>query len=522
VYVQEEASGAKPIEAASTSTACFVGEAARGRPNRAQFVSSWFQFKDIFGDLDHRYHMPLAVLQFFQNGGQRAYILRVLPSTSKPAEARLAMSNGSVTIRAKGGGAWGNDYKLQVQQNALDPQRFDVLVTENNLDGPPAVVEVWTALGGDESKDKFYAATINRDSSLIEIVPTPDFVEGAPTFAAPAAGVKPAAATTPLVPLTAPGQNFVVLPMTGGVDYDATVAGASPDPNPTDYETALRTLDSIPDFSILCIPGADDQTAMKGIGHVAGRRLYEVFYIVDSPGESRTPPPAKEQLDRIKDYLTKLTPKDSNAGLYFPWVEVPDAYSSISGATRFVPPSGMIAGLFARTDNTRGVWKAPAGTEATLLGAVGLACDISDGDQDALNPIGINCIRQFSASGIVVWGSRTLSTLSNPEYRYVPVRRTANFLKVSLYRGTQWVVFEPNDEPLWGAIRFNVNAFMVSLFRAGAFQGGKPDDAFFVKCDKDNNVQATIDQGQVHILIAFAPLKPAEFLTLHILQVRKE
>jgi hypothetical protein len=168
------------------------------------------------------------------------------------------------------------------------------------------------------------------------------------------------------------------------------------------------------------------------------------------------------------------------------------------------------------------VWKAPAGTEAVLLGTVGVAAGVTDSDQDALNPIGINCIRAFPASGIVVWGSRTLATQSNPEYRYVPIRRMASFLKKSLFRGTQWVVFEPNDEPLWSAIRFNINAFMLTQFRSGAFQGGKPADAFFVKCDGENNIQATIDAGQVHILVAFAPLKPAEFVIIHIQQVRKE
>src|SRR5262249_34555309 len=158
----------------------------------------------------------------------------------------------------------------------------------------------------------------------------------------------------------------------------------------------------------------------------------------------------------------------------FPWLEISDPYSTVSGATRYAPPSGMIAGLYARTDDTRGVWKAPAGTEATMNGAVGVAAMVTDSDQDTLNPIGVNCIRQFAASGIVCWGARTLATTVKPEERYVPVRRMTIFLKVSLFRGTQWVVFEPNDAPLWNAIVFNVNAFMLTQFRAGAFQGSKP------------------------------------------------
>ncbi|HEY6176857.1 MAG TPA: phage tail sheath subtilisin-like domain-containing protein, partial [Kofleriaceae bacterium] len=254
----------------------------------------------------------------------------------------------------------------------------------------------------------------------------------------------------------------------------------------------------------------------------------DMFYIMDPPpgGEWNFGPrdnrDSAAQIAAITKFCQTFSPKDTYSALYFPWVEVPDPYSRVGGATRFAPPSGMVAGLFARTDNTRGVWKAPAGTEASMLGAVGVAAQVSDQDQDTLNPIGVNCIRQFAASGIVCWGTRTLGTLSNPEYRYVPVRRTANFLKVSLFRGTQWVVFEPNDEPLWSAIRFNLNAFLGSLFRAGAFQGSKPEDAYFVKCDKDNNTQATIDQGQVHILVGFAPLKPAEFVIITLQQLIKQ
>jgi hypothetical protein len=255
-----------------------------------------------------------------------------------------------------------------------------------------------------------------------------------------------------------------------------------------------------------------------------------MFYIMDPPRNEqadagfgpRDERTSAQQIEAITSICQTFSPKDTYTGLYFPWVTIPDPYSKVSGATRYAPPSGMLAGLFARTDNTRGVWKAPAGTEASMLGAVGLAAEVSDQDQDTLNPIGVNCIRQFAASGIVSWGARTLGTLSNPEYRYVPVRRMANFLKVSLFRGTQWVVFEPNDEPLWTAIRFNLNAFMGSLYRAGAFQGSKPEEAFFVKCDKDNNTQATIDQGQVHIMVGFAPLKPAEFVIITLQQIIKQ
>jgi phage tail sheath protein FI len=175
-----------------------------------------------------------------------------------------------------------------------------------------------------------------------------------------------------------------------------------------------------------------------------------------------------------------------------------------------------MAGIFARTDATRGVWKAPAGIEAVVSGASDLQHRLIDADQDLLNPIGLNCLRQFPNIGIVSWGSRTLA--SDPEWRYVPVRRTALFLKESLRRGLQWAVFEPNDDELWDRIRINITAFMLGLFRQGAFQGTTPDEAFRVKCDRDTNPQELVDQGIVTAQVAFAPLKPAEFVVIEISQ----
>jgi phage tail sheath protein FI len=174
--------------------------------------------------------------------------------------------------------------------------------------------------------------------------------------------------------------------------------------------------------------------------------------------------------------------------------------------------------MYARIDARRGVWKAAAGTEANVGGAVGLIADTTDAQQDFLNPIGVNVIRSFPASGIVIWGARTLATRSDPEYRYVPVRRTAIYLEQSIYNGIQWAVFEPNDEPLWASLRLNIGAFMMLQFRAGAFQGKTPNDAFFVQCDDKTTTQADIDAGVVNIRVGFAPLKPAEFVVLMLSQ----
>ena len=184
-------------------------------------------------------------------------------------------------------------------------------------------------------------------------------------------------------------------------------------------------------------------------------------------------------------------------------------------------PSGTIAGIYARTDVTRGVWKAPAGTEATLAGVQALEYRLIDGENGVLNPLAINCLRSFPVYGNIVWGARTTlgADQLGSEWKYVPIRRLALFLEESLFRGTKWVVFEPNDEPLWAKIRLNVGAFMTSLFRQGAFQGTNPKDAFFVKCDGETTTQDDRNKGIVNILVGFAPLKPAEFVVISIQQI---
>jgi phage tail sheath protein FI len=184
-------------------------------------------------------------------------------------------------------------------------------------------------------------------------------------------------------------------------------------------------------------------------------------------------------------------------------------------------PCGIVAGVMARTDTQRGVWKAPAGLDASLNGTQGLQASLNDAENGTLNPLGINCLRSFPAAGKVVWGARTMRGADQmaDEYKYVPVRRLALFIEESLFRGTQWVVFEPNDEPLWAQIRLNIGSFMHNLFRQGAFQGQSPKDAYFVKCDKETTTQNDIDLGTVNIVVGFAPLKPAEFVVIQLQQI---
>jgi phage tail sheath protein FI len=211
--------------------------------------------------------------------------------------------------------------------------------------------------------------------------------------------------------------------------------------------------------------------------------------------------------------------RNANTAVYFPRVLQPNPLQE--GRLGDFAPCGVIAGIIARTDANRGVWKAPAGLDATLRGVSALAVKLTDGDSGQLNPIGANCLRSFPVNGRVVWGSRTLVGADQlaSEWKYLPVRRTALFIEESLFRGTQWVVFEPNDEPLWSQIRMNVGAFMQNLFRQGAFQGSSPREAYFVKCDSETTTQTDIDNGIVNILVGFAPLKPAEFVVIKLQQI---
>jgi phage tail sheath protein FI len=208
-----------------------------------------------------------------------------------------------------------------------------------------------------------------------------------------------------------------------------------------------------------------------------------------------------------------------NSALYFPWLQAPDPLAA--NVTRLYPPCGFVAGIYASTDANRGVWKAPAGTETALAGVTGVAVPLNDKQNGLLNPVAVNCIRTFSAYGTVVWGARTTggNDEAGSQWKYIPIRRFALFLETSLYRGTQWVVFEPNDAPLWSQIRLNVGAFMQMLFRQGAFQGSTPQQAYFVKCDSETTTPTDQDNGIVNILVGFAPVKPAEFVVIQIQQI---
>ncbi|MFD4631513.1 phage tail sheath family protein [Streptomyces sp. NPDC058284] len=294
----------------------------------------------------------------------------------------------------------------------------------------------------------------------------------------------------------------VIAPVTLGSDGVAAVTEAT-------FSSGFPRLDNVTDFSLLAVPGEATTSMLDlGMAYCANRPLQDVFYIGETGSHDDT-------ADEAAAFRTKLTVANSYGALYFPWVKALDP----TGRSRepvLLPPSGFVAGLYARIDASRGVWKAPAGTEASLNGVAGLAAELGDVQHGTLNPLGVDVIRRFAGAGVVVFGARTIT--SDPAWRYVPVRRTAIMLRVSIYNGIQWAVFEPNDEPLWSQLRLTIGSFMMTLFRQGAFQGATPTEGFFVKCDGETTTQTDIDNGVVNVLVGFAPLKPAEFVVVKISQ----
>jgi len=273
-------------------------------------------------------------------------------------------------------------------------------------------------------------------------------------------------------------------------------------------------------FNILCIPPYTG-TADVDVSLVSDAAAYcekrRAMLLVDPPSAWRDKTAARTQFTDPND--DKVGTRSRNAAIFFPRLRQPNPLRG--GQMEDFVPCGAVAGVFARTDTQRGVWKAPAGLDASLVGVPQLSVPLTNEENGELNPLGVNCLRAFPAAGRVVWGSRTLRGADQlaDEWKYIPVRRLALFIEETLFRGTQWVVFEPNDEPLWAQIRLNVGAFMNGLFRQGAFQGQTPKDAYFVKCDHETNPQADINKGIVNIVVGFAPLKPAEFVIIKIQQM---
>jgi hypothetical protein len=419
-------------------------------------------------------------------------------STATPGLASAQAAGGSLTLFAANPGAWGNTLSVSITPSPT-AGRFGLLVQQTTPSGTVQTLESYTGLSV-SSTDAYYVVTvIDNDSNYV-------------TFINPATGL-------PVAPTATPSPTSAPIALSGGAD--GAVLTPATDQNfelamLSDATKGVYLLDRVDIFNLLCIPAETDAPTISTLQQYCATK--RAFYIVDSWQLSTTA--ALQVSGPVGSTSGSLTGQYSNnAAFYFPWIEAPDPL--FGNRPTLFPPCGFVAGIYAATDASRGVWKAPAGIDASLTGALGLQYNLTDAENGQLNIQAINCLREFKVYGDVVWGARTLqgNDQAGSEWKYVPIRRLALYIESSLYDGTQWVVFEPNDEPLWGQVRLNVGAFMQGLFLQGAFQGTTPQQAYFVKCDSENNPQTSIDQGIVNILVGFAPLYPAEFVVIQIQQM---
>jgi len=522
VYIEEIPSGVRTITGVATSITAFIGRALRGPINEPVTITSFGDFERLFGGVWAESMMSYAVRDFYLNGGNLALIVRIhngaeaatitLPTAGSPPDDELVLEAASV-------GSWGGQLRALVNhrtRDADDPNPdlnlFNLTVFEDREGG---AIERFLNVSID-ANDPRYLPRVLEQSSLLVRVQRNNLGE----WVVPA--VRPEETTAPASPPTSPpSETDAPVAAVGGDDGDAL--------EPEHFEGSrndkigIFALEKADLFNLLCIPPAtrhgntDPAVYQAAMAYCRERRA---MLIVDPPHEWGASPASAAANARAGLSGLGLSGVDArNAALYFPRVVQPDPERDRQLDT--FAPCGIIAGVMARTDSQRGVWKAPAGLDAALNGIQGLQVNLTDDENGQLNPLGINCLRAFPVNGRVVWGARTLRGADQlaDEYKYIPVRRLALFIEESLYRGTQWVVFEPNDEPLWAQIRLNVGAFMQNLFRQGAFQGKTPREAYFVKCDKETTTQNDINLGIVNILVGFAPLKPAEFVIIKIQQI---
>ena len=412
-------------------------------------------------------------------------------------------------MRAKDPGLWGRKLRLRVEYPPSDSTIYNVIVRDPGSGNEERFLNISITANSPRTADK-----VLKQSSLVELVGP------APAMRPNAHPNPPVAGTDPFLDAAIPPTQFT-LANADGDDGSALTDGQFSGPgvsraNKTGIYALLKLETQI--FNLLCIPpltrtrDVDPATTLSEALNLCLEK--RALLIVDAPsawGDTAAAVAGMANFPLNGDSAC-------NAAMFFPRLRVPD--STRGGQVDFFAPCGVVAGVFARTDTQRGVWKTPAGLDASLNGVPELSVRLTDAENGQLNPLGLNCLRIFPVAGRVVWGSRTLRGAHQlaSEWKYVPVRRTALFIEESLYRGTQWVVFEPNDEPLWARIRFDVGAFMNGLFRQAAFQGRTPREAYFVKCDKETNPQKDIDRGIVNVLVGFAPLKPAEFVVIRIQQ----
>lgn len=528
VYMEEVDRGTKPIEAVGTAVAAFIGytERASDEKNGEQrslvgkptLVTNWSQYVQKFGGFIKGAYTPDSVYGYFANGGGICYIVSIRtigmsddPSAVSAAEMTVNVDDGksaALRIAAKNGGPAGNDISVEVTHALLPSGSDDAKDTKSGKaadsdaggkSSGPALFNMTVKVGGqvaerypnvsmDAKADSYVQTVVEEQSELI-------FVEAKAKGAAlPAAGNYDLAGgeiKTKAVSLR---------------DYQGSAA----------ERVGLGGLEPLSDVTMICVP---DLMASYEAGEIDAKGVQAVqqtiidyceavrycFAILDSP------PGLMPQ--EVAEWRKTVNYDTTRAALYYPWIEISDMTDN-AGRTRTVPPSGHIAGVYARVDNTRGVHKAPA--NEIMRNTLGLEVQLTKGENDILNPLGVNAIRSFPGRGIRIWGARTLS--SDASWRYINVRRLFSMIEESIENGTQWVVFEPNDQALWGRVKRDVTAFLKQVWRTGALFGQSPAQAFYVKCDEELNPPEARDLGQLVVEVGISPVKPAEFVIFRVSQ----
>ncbi len=496
VYIEEIERGPKPIEGVATSTAAFLGETERG-PIKPRLVTSYNDYLRTFGDIyaDDKF-LPFAARGFFDNGGKRCYIARILGQNNIVANVDI----GDLNVRAVGPGDWGNSifakvgpgttldqaglaigFKLQVAYWSRPPEAFFDPFDNRDQLPRPTMEEEFDDLSVDNTSSNYFEKLVNNgNSSLVELESLND---------SPALPTDPASAQ-----------------LDEGANGDPIIASDfKGEHQEADKRTGLEALnlDQYRTVAVVYAPDAPDPVVKEVVTHCEKNRFR--FAVIDAGANQA-----------VAANLDPRSKNDSKYGaFYYPWIVISDPRS---GVRRNVPPGGYMCGIYARTDNTRGVFKAPA--NEVVRGAIDLEYEIDHGTQENLNPKGVNVIRRFPGRGIRVWGARTLS--SDPLWKYVSVRRLFIFIEASIFNSTQWVVFEPNDQKLWARVKQTLTLFLRTQWREGALFGAKEEEAFSVAVGRETMTEDDILNGRLIIEVGIAPVRPAEFVIFRVFQKTQE
>lgn len=497
VYVEEVDRGTKPIEGVGTAVAAFLGIAEKGPTGKATMIANWTQFVNVFGGFIPGAYLAHAVYGYFNNGGTLAYVVRIGGGDDDGAPpqpvAEIAAKSGVATLKAlpKAGAPDG----LSVNVVTAEDESFTITVrggaTEEKFEG------LTLSRGAKNALD-----VVNKQSTLIQL-------EEVKSTGLPIAERAPAPGT---YPLALPTQTTMALVPVTPADYEGNVT----------ERDGLGGLEAVDEVTMVLAPDAmaafqAGMLDMDGLKAIQLAMIAHCERLGDRVAILDTPPDLNAQ--QAQDWRMNVAGYDSKyAALYYPWINVADPTPGATSTTVSIPPSGHMAGIWARNDGERGVHKAPA--NEVIRGVISLPINLTASEQSVLNPNGVNCLRVFAGRGIRVWGARTLS--SDASWRYLNVRRLFNYVEKSIERGTQWAVFEPNDTMLWSKMRRDINSFLRNVWREGALFGETPERAYFVKCDEENNPQETRDLGQLIIDIGIAPVKPAEFVIFRIGQYAPE